>query len=157
MARCSGDFPPPSPPAERGLILRRGRETPRPPALSELPAEPSDQSAPLQHGRRAHRRRLRRISLPRYCRALSRLDYDQLRAVEPGLGLARPLCRSKELRPCQRLHDLPPVGWWLVHHDQIMPLITAISWLSNPTTQPGTQMAEGPRRASSAKKPAPER
>jgi len=49
----------------------------------------------------------RRISLRRSCRALSRRDYDQLSALEPGPGLARPLWRSKELRARQPLHDLP--------------------------------------------------
>jgi len=57
--------------------------------------------------------------LRRFCRALSRRHYDQLGALKPGLGLARPLWRSKELRACQSLHDLPPmVGWWLADNDQ---------------------------------------
>ena len=47
--------------------------------------------------------------LRRSCRARSRCDYDQLSALEPGLGLARPLWRSKELRARQILHDLPPI------------------------------------------------
>src|SRR5262249_54530058 len=34
--------------------------------------------------------------------------YDQFGALEPGLGLARPFRRSKELRARQSLHDLPP-------------------------------------------------
>jgi hypothetical protein len=42
-----------------------------------------------------------------YC-ALSRRNYDQLGALEPGLGLARPFWR-KELRARQCLHDLPPL------------------------------------------------
>ena len=67
--------------------------------------------------------------LRRSCRARSRRDYDQLSALESGLGLARPLWRSKELRARQVLHDLPPiVGSWLADNDQILPLITAISW-----------------------------
>src|SRR5215470_15181185 len=41
--------------------------------------------------------------------ALSRRHYDQLGALKPGLGLARPLWRSKELRTRQSLHDLPPM------------------------------------------------
>ena len=47
--------------------------------------------------------------LRRSCRARSRRDHDQLSALEPGLGLARPLWRSKELRTRQVLHDLPPI------------------------------------------------
>jgi hypothetical protein len=67
--------------------------------------------------------------LCRLYRAISRRDYDQLRALEPGLGLARLLWRSKELRAREPLHDLPPmVGWWLADNDQILPLMTAISW-----------------------------
>jgi len=77
------------------------------PSCSELPAEPSDQSAPLQHGRRAHRR-LDLTLLRRFCCAISRRHYDQFGAFEPGLGLARPFWRSKELRARQSLHDLPP-------------------------------------------------
>jgi hypothetical protein len=48
--------------------------------------------------------------LRRLYRAISRRDYDQLRALEPGLGLARYLWRNKELRPRQLLHDLRPPG-----------------------------------------------
>jgi hypothetical protein len=56
------------------------------------------------------------------CRALSRRDYDQLSALEPGLGLPRDLWRSKELRTRQPLHDLPPmVGWWLADDAQFFP------------------------------------
>jgi hypothetical protein len=66
--------------------------------------------------------------LRRLGRALSRRDYDQLSASEPGLGLARHLWRSKELRARQPLHDLPPmVGWWPADDHQILSLITAIS------------------------------
>ena len=64
--------------------------------------------------------------LRRLYRAISRRDYDQLRALEPGLGLARLLWRSKELRTRQLFHDLPPVGWWLADDDQILFLIAAI-------------------------------
>jgi hypothetical protein len=47
--------------------------------------------------------------LRRLCRALSRRDYDQPRALKPVFGLARPsLAWSKELLPRQHLHDLPP-------------------------------------------------
>ena len=48
--------------------------------------------------------------LRRLYRAISRRSYDQLRALKPVFGLAspRPRYRSKELRPPQRLHDLPP-------------------------------------------------
>ena len=78
--------------------------------------------------------------LRRLYRAISRRDYDQLRALEPGLGLARLLWRSKELRARQPLHDFPPmVGWWLAHHDQILPLITAISWHAKPTCEKESQ------------------
>src|SRR6516164_5912381 len=43
-----------------------------------------------------------------HCCAVSRRHYDQFGALEPGLGLARPFWRSKELRARQSLHDLPP-------------------------------------------------
>jgi len=53
-----------------------------------------------------------------FCRALSHHDYDQLGALQPGLGLARPLWRTKELRARQPLHDLPPmVASWLADND----------------------------------------
>jgi hypothetical protein len=48
--------------------------------------------------------------LRRLYRAISRRDYDQLRALEPGLGFARHLWRNKEPRPRQLFHDVPPVG-----------------------------------------------
>jgi hypothetical protein len=61
--------------------------------------------------------------LRRLYRALSRRSYNQLGALKPVFGLARPsLAWSKELRPRQLLHDLPPVGRWLADHDQILPL-----------------------------------
>jgi hypothetical protein len=66
----------------------------------------------------------------RLYRAISRRDYDQLRALKPVLGVAHPLWRSKELRHRQLLHDLPPVGSWLADDDQILFLIAAISWLT---------------------------
>jgi hypothetical protein len=44
----------------------------------------------------------------RLYRAISRRDYDQLRALKPVLGVAHPLWRSKELPTRQSLHDLPP-------------------------------------------------
>ena len=54
--------------------------------------------------------------------ARSRRDYDQLSALKPRLGLARDLCRSKELRARQPLHDLHPiVGWWLADDAQFFP------------------------------------
>ena|SRR5215831_766001 len=77
--------------------------------LSELPAESPDQSAPLQHVRRARRCTLDCTLLRRFCCALSRRHHDQLGALEPGLDIARPFWRSKELRTRQSLHDLPPV------------------------------------------------
>src|SRR5262249_27661957 len=80
-----------------------------PPAPSELPAEPPAQSAPLQPGRGAHRGRRDRPLLRRFCCAPPRRHYYQLGALEPGLGLARPFWRSKELRARQILHDLPPL------------------------------------------------
>jgi hypothetical protein len=52
--------------------------------------------------------RLRRMLLRLSCRALSRSEYHELSALEPGLGLARHLWRSKELR-ARPLHDLPPM------------------------------------------------
>jgi len=52
---------------------------------------------------------LGRTLLRRFCRALSRHHYDQLGALKPGLGLGRPLWRSKELRARQSLNDLPPM------------------------------------------------
>jgi hypothetical protein len=59
--------------------------------------------------------------LRRLYRALSRRSYNQLSALKPVFGLARPsLAWSKELRPRQLLHDLPPVGRWLADHDQIL-------------------------------------
>src|SRR5262252_2384794 len=67
--------------------------------------------------------RLRRMLLRLSCRALSRSEYHELSALEPGLGLARHLWRSKELR-ARPLHDLPPmVGLWRADGDQILPLI----------------------------------
>jgi len=92
-----------------GPLSRQQERMDPPPAASELPAEPPAQSAPLQHGRRAHRRRLDRTVLRRFCCALSRRHYDQLGALEPGLSLVRPFWRSKELRARQILHDLPPL------------------------------------------------
>jgi hypothetical protein len=72
---------------------------------------------------------LGRTLLCRFCRALSRRHYDQLSALELGLGLARPLWRSKELRARQSLHDLPPtIGWWPTDDEQILPVIAAVSW-----------------------------
>jgi hypothetical protein len=42
--------------------------------------------------------------------AISRRSYNQLSALKPVFGLARPsLAWSKELHPRQRLHDLPPM------------------------------------------------
>src|SRR5262249_13146000 len=71
---------------------------------------------------------------------------DQLRALEPDLGLARLLWRSKELRARQPLHDLPPmVGWWLADHNQILPLITAVSWHAKPTYEKDSQRPLSPR------------
>jgi hypothetical protein len=68
--------------------------------------------------------------LRRLCRALSHRDYDQFSAFEPRLLVfARDPWRSKELRARQPLHDLPTmVGWWLADNDQILRLMTAISW-----------------------------
>src|ERR1700756_3739372 len=70
--------------------------------------------------------------LRRLCRAISRRSYNQLSALKPVFGLAcpgSPLWWTKELRARQHLHDLPPKGgWWPADHDQILPLITAISW-----------------------------
>jgi hypothetical protein len=60
--------------------------------------------------------------LCRLYRAISRRDYDQLRALKPVLGVARPLWRSKELPTRQSLHDLPPGRLLLADHDQILPL-----------------------------------
>jgi hypothetical protein len=65
----------------------------------------------MHDGRRAlhcrHRTLLRRLY-----RTISRLSYDQLSALKPVFGLARPsLAWSKELRTRQLFHDLPPVGW----------------------------------------------
>src|SRR5262249_50885594 len=83
-----------------------------------------------QHGRKALHRR-RPTLLRSLHRAISRRSYDQLGALKPVFGPERPLllCRSQELGHCQRLHDLPP---WpagaLADHDEILPLITAISW-----------------------------
>jgi hypothetical protein len=65
-----------------------------------------------------------------FYRAISRRSYDQLRALKPVLVPARPLCFGKGLRPRQPLHDLPPNGrtGGLADHDEILPVITAISW-----------------------------
>jgi len=43
-------------------------------------------------------------------RAISRRSYNQLSALKPVFVPARLLCRNKELRPRQPLHDLPPNG-----------------------------------------------
>src|SRR6516162_5237438 len=92
--------------------------------------QPLSQTAPLQHGRKALHRRRPSLLRSLY-RAISRRSYDQLGALKPVLVPARPLCFGKErcaLR--QPLHDLPP-KWsagGLADHDEILPLITAISW-----------------------------
>src|SRR6516225_7651404 len=111
-------------------VFAPAREDGSPPAPSELPAEPPDQSASLQHGRRAHRRRLGRTLLYRFCCALSRRHYDQLGALEPSLGLARPFWRSKELRarqlprpilcPAQSFQQRPQLVFAAVPLDQIV-------------------------------------
>jgi hypothetical protein len=72
-------------------------------------AQPLSQAPSLQHGGKAlHWRRC--TLLCRLYRAISRCSYNRLSALQPVLGLARPLLlrRSKELVHCQRLHDLPP-------------------------------------------------
>ena len=99
--------------------------------LGPILRQPLSQTAPLQHGRKALHRR-RPTLLRSLYRAISRHSYDQLGALKPVFGPERPLllCRSQELGHSQRLHDLPPQ--WpagdLADHDEILPLITAISW-----------------------------
>src|SRR5262249_21279409 len=99
------------------------------PKLRPILRQPLRQATPLQHGRKALHR-WRSTLLRSLHRAISRRSYDQLGALKPVVIPARPLCFGKELRPRQPLHDLPPmVGWWLLaDHDEILPLITAISW-----------------------------
>src|SRR5262249_58260098 len=90
--------------------------------------QPLSQAAPLQHGRKALHRR-RPTLLRSLYRAISRRSYDQLGAHKPVLAPARPLCFGKDRRPRQPLHDLPPmVDCGLADHDEILPLMTAISW-----------------------------
>jgi hypothetical protein len=106
--------------------LRAGGNGPSPArTLSVFRAQPLCQAAPLQHGRRTGRQRVRRTLPRRLCRALSGLSYDQFSALQPVSvsGLACPLWRSKELRARQHLHDLPPmVGWWVADaEDQFCP------------------------------------
>ena len=90
--------------------------------LGPIVRQPLSQAAPLQHGRKALHRR-RPTLLRSLHRAISRRSYDQLGALKPVLVPARPR---------QPLHDLPP-KWsagGLADHDEILPLITAISWHS---------------------------
>src|SRR5262249_29755535 len=99
------------------------------PKLGPIVRQPLSQAALLQHGRKALHRRCPTL-LRRLHRAISRRSDDQLSAREPYLGLALHLWRTEELRARQSLHGLPP-QWsagGLADQDEILPLITAISW-----------------------------
>jgi hypothetical protein len=60
------------------------------------------------------------------CRTLSRRSYDQLRASSLVLILRAFFGGAKSCALVNFFMICPPV-WWLAHHEQILPLITAIS------------------------------
>jgi hypothetical protein len=75
----------------------------------------------------------------RFYRTISHRSYDQLGALKPLFGVARPLWWSKEVHVRQHLHDLPPDGRLVApDRDQILPLIAAISW--RPVQHDATQV-----------------
>ena len=82
----------------------------------------------MYHGRKALHWRHRTL-LCRLYRAISRRDYDQLRALEPRLLIFAPAWRSKSCALVNFFMICPPVGRWLADEEPILLPITAISWL----------------------------